>query len=76
MTVEDLKTKNLPEDVDVLVLDGSGRLQTDVGLKELLRYLSADPEALIWCDVYGTQGGQNGPYGGCCEMSSASTTYR
>jgi Mg2+ and Co2+ transporter CorA len=63
MAIEDLKTKNLPEDVDALVLDGSGRLQTDVGLKELLRYLS-DPEALIWCDVYSTEGGQNGPYGG------------
>src|SRR5919202_3744559 len=62
MTVEDLKTKNLPENVDVLVLDSSGRLQTDVGLEELLRYLS-DPEALIWCDVYSTEGGQNGPYG-------------
>jgi magnesium transporter len=62
MTVEDLKTKNLPENVDVLVLDGSGRLQTDVGLGELLRYLS-DPEVLIWCDVYSTEGGQNGPYG-------------
>jgi magnesium transporter len=32
------------------VLDGLGRLQTDVGLKELLRYLS-DPEALIWCGL-------------------------
>src|ERR671932_1931288 len=62
MTVEDLKTKNLPENVDVLVLDSSGRLQTDVGLEELLRYLS-DPDALIWCDVYSTEGGQNGPYG-------------
>jgi hypothetical protein len=40
MTVADLKIKNLPENVDFLVLDGLGLLQADVGLEELLRYLS------------------------------------
>jgi magnesium transporter len=62
MAIEDPKTKNIPEDVDVLVLDGSGKLQTDVGLEELSYHLS-DPEALIWCDIYSTKGGQHGPYG-------------
>src|SRR5919199_3382442 len=62
MTTKDLKTKNLPENVDLLVLDRSGELQTNVGLEELPRYLS-DPETLIWCDIYGTKGGQYGPYG-------------
>jgi len=64
MTIEDLKIKNLPDNVDVLVLDGSGMLQADVRLEELLRYLSP-PEALIWCDVYSTEGGQTGPTKGC-----------
>ena len=62
MATKDLKTKNLPESVDLLVLDRSGELRTNVGLEELPRYLS-DPETLIWCDIYGTKGGQYGPYG-------------
>src|ERR671933_1073592 len=62
MATKDLKTKNLPENVDLLVLDRSGELQTNVGLEELPRYLS-DPETLIWCDIYGTKGGQYGHYG-------------
>lgn len=60
--MEDMRTKNLPENVDLVVLDGSGVLQTDVGLEELPYHLS-DPEALIWCDVSSTEGGQDGPYG-------------
>jgi len=38
-------TKNLPENVDLMVLDGSGVLRTDVGLEELPFHLS-EPEAL------------------------------
>ena len=48
--------------MDVLVLDGSGRLRDDVGLEELPYHLS-DPEALVWCDISSTEGGQDGPYG-------------
>ncbi len=55
-------TKSLPENVDLMVLDGSGVLRTDVGLEELPFHLS-DPEALIWCDIASTEGGQDGPYG-------------
>ena len=57
-----MRTKNLPEGVDLLVLDRSGELQTDLGLEELPHYLS-DPEALVWCDIHSTKGGQAGPYG-------------
>jgi magnesium transporter len=58
----DTWTKNLPENVDLLVLDGSSQLRTDVSIEELPYHLS-DPEALIWCDIYSTEGGQSGPYG-------------
>src|SRR3954454_6694713 len=58
----DTWTKNLPENVDLLVLDGSSQLRTDVSIEELPYHLS-DPEALIWCDIYSTEGGQHGPYG-------------
>ena len=61
--MERMRTKNLPEGVDLLVLDRSGELQTDLGLEELPHYLS-DPEALVWCDIHSTKGGQAGPYGG------------
>lgn len=57
----DTWTKNVPENVDLLVLDGSNKLRTDVGVEELPYHLS-DPEALIWCDIYSTEGGQRGPY--------------
>ncbi|CAA9447201.1 MAG: Magnesium and cobalt transport protein CorA [uncultured Rubrobacteraceae bacterium] len=60
--VEDMRTKNLPENVDLVVLDGSGVLRTDLGLEELPYHLS-DPDALIWCDIASTEGGQSGPYG-------------
>jgi len=60
--MERMRTKNLPEGVDLLVLDRSGELQTDLGLEELPHYLS-DPEALVWCDIHSTKGGQAGPYG-------------
>src|ERR671921_2140984 len=56
------RTKNVPENVDLVVLDGSGVLQTEVGLEELPYHLS-DPDALIWCDIASTEGGQGGPYG-------------
>jgi magnesium transporter len=58
----DTRTKNLPENVDLVVLDGAGELRTDVGLEEL-PYLLADPEALVWCDIASIEGGQGGPYG-------------
>ena len=45
-----------------MVLDASGRLREDVSPGELRGYL-ADENALVWCDVYSTQGGQHGPYG-------------
>ena len=58
----DVRTKNVPENVDLVVLDGSGVLHTDIGLEELPYHLS-DPDALIWCDVASTEGGQAGLYG-------------
>lgn len=57
----EMRTKNLPENVDLVVLDGSGVLRIDVSLEELPYHLS-DPGALIWCDVASTEGGQR-PYG-------------
>jgi magnesium transporter len=56
------RTKNLPENVDLLVLDGSGVLRTDLGIEELPFHLS-DPDTLVWCDIASTEGGQGGPYG-------------
>ncbi len=55
-------TKKLPESVDLMVLDASGNLREDVNLEELPDYL-ADKDALVWCDIYSTKGGQSGPYG-------------
>jgi hypothetical protein len=52
----DTRSKNLPENVDLVVLDGSGVLQTDVGLEELPYHMS-DSDTLIWCDIASTQGG-------------------
>lgn len=45
-----------------MVLDPSGHLREGVSLEELPVYL-ADKNTLVWCDVYGTEGGQDGPYG-------------
>lgn len=45
-----------------MVLDSSGTLREDVSLDELPGYL-ADKGALVWCDIYNTEGGQQGPYG-------------
>jgi magnesium transporter len=55
-------TDRLPDNVDLMVLDASSRLREDVSPGELPGYL-ADENALVWCDVYSTQGGQHGPYG-------------
>lgn len=55
-------TKKLPENVDLMVLDASGRLREDVNLEDLPEYL-ANKGALVWCDIHSTEGGQNGPYG-------------
>jgi magnesium transporter len=60
--MEEMRTKNLPENVDILVLDGAGELRTEVSLEELPYHLS-DPEVLVWCDIASTEGGQGGPYG-------------
>ena len=54
--------KKLPENVDLMVLDASGRLLDDVDLEELPGYL-ADKDVLVWCDISSTKGGQSGPYG-------------
>ncbi len=62
VVVEETRKKNLPESVDVLVLDSSGQLREDVGLEELPYHLS-DPDALVWCDIASLEGGQGGPYG-------------
>ena len=56
------RVKNLPEGVNLVVMEGSGKPRTDVGLEEL-PYLLSDPEVLVWCDISSTQGGQSGPYG-------------
>ena len=56
-------TVKLPENVDLIVLDASGEARRDVCVEEIPAYLS-DPNALVWCDVYDTAGGQSGPYGG------------
>lgn len=60
--MEHVAIKNLPESVDLLVLDNSGQLLSDVSLEELPGYLS-DPGALVWCDISSTEGGQSGVYG-------------
>jgi len=62
MVMEQVRTKNLPEGVDLLVLDGSGDFHAEVGLEELPRYFS-DPKTLIWCNISSTEGGRNGIYG-------------
>ncbi len=69
----EMRTKNLPENVDLLVLDSSGELRADVGLKELPYHLS-DPDALVWCDVASTEGGRTGRTDGSCVRSSGSTS--
>jgi magnesium transporter len=55
-------TRNLPENVDLMVLDASGTLREDIRLEELPDFL-ADENSLVWCDIFSLQGGQNGPYG-------------
>jgi len=56
-----VEKRGLPEKVELMVLDASGALREDVGLDELPRYLE-DPNALVWCDVYSSDGGKEGPY--------------
>lgn len=55
-------TEKLPENVEVIVLDSSGNLRENVGLEDIPGYLS-DGSALVWCDIYSTEGGKDGPYG-------------
>jgi magnesium transporter len=49
--------------VDVLVLENSGGLPTEVSLEELPHHLANPRRSLIWCDIASTAGGQDGPYG-------------
>ena len=65
--------KNVLENVDLIVHDGSGVLQTDIGLGEIPYHLS-DPDALIWCDVASTEGVKVDLTDGSCGRSSGSTT--
>ncbi len=55
-------TEKLPENVELMVLDSSGNLREDVGVRELPGYL-ADGDALVWCDISSQDGGENRPYG-------------
>jgi magnesium transporter len=50
------------EGVDAIVLESSGELRTELDLAELPHHLS-DPRSLIWCDITGTECGQQGPHG-------------
>jgi magnesium transporter len=50
------------EGVDTIVMEGSGELRTELDPAELSHHLS-DPGSLIWCDITGTEGGQQGPQG-------------
>jgi magnesium transporter len=59
--VQSTTTRNLPENVDLMVLDASGTLREDVGLDELPDFL-ADKNSLVWCDIFSLQGGESGPY--------------
>ena len=52
----------LPENVEIVIVDASGNLREDVNSEELSESLS-DENALIWCDISSTEGGQEGPYG-------------
>lgn len=60
--IDSTVTRRLPESVDLVVLGSSGILRKDVSLNELPGYL-ADKAALVWCDIYNTESGQQGPYG-------------
>lgn len=53
-------SRKLPENAEILILDSSGNLHADVDLEEIPGYLSA-PDALIWCDISNTEGGEDGP---------------
>jgi hypothetical protein len=54
------------EGVDAIVLESSGDLRTELDPAELPYHLS-DPGVLIWCDITGTKGGQQGPHRARCE---------
>jgi magnesium transporter len=50
------------EGIDLIFLERSGELRTEADLAQLPHHLS-DPRSLIWCDITGIEGGQQGPYG-------------
>lgn len=52
-------TRNLPENVDLMVLDASGTLREDTRLEELPGFL-ADRDSLVWCDIFSLQAGRTG----------------
>ena len=45
----------------MIALERPGELRTEVDPAELPHHLSS-PKSLIWCDITGTEGGQQGPY--------------
>jgi magnesium transporter len=55
-------SKKLPEHVEVMVVDSSGKVRENVGSEELSECLS-QKNGLIWCDISSTEGAENGPYG-------------
>lgn len=54
-------SNELPEHVEIMIVDSSGNLHESVNAEELSDYLS-DNNALIWCDISSTADGKDGPY--------------
>jgi magnesium transporter len=53
--------KDLLNNVEIMVVDSSGNLREDVHAEELPGYL-LDENALIWCNISSTEGGENSSY--------------
>jgi putative N-acetylmannosamine-6-phosphate epimerase len=51
----------LPENVQIVIVDSSGNLREDMDVEELSESLS-DKDALIWCDISSTEGGKDSAY--------------
>ena len=64
-------TKNLPENVDLMVLDASGTLREDVALEELPEFL-ADEARLSGATSTASRVGRTDPMAGYCVKSSVS----
>jgi magnesium transporter len=52
----------LPDHVEIIVVDSSGNLRENVEPEEELSEYLSDKDALIWCDISSTEGGEDGPY--------------